>query len=177
MKTTIVLLALVLGCSSTEPPTGTSSGSGGSDAGTCSPAACPVGVNRCHVPTCDGDACVLVLAPDGSLCWGEADDKVHGQCEAGECVITEWGCTSNIDCDDAAECTSDVCKVSTGACVHEAYPRTTLCSTAGHCNPVDGSCCEVGFVEDRDMLGWFICVDPCPLRKLPRESDGLCVVP
>ena len=50
------------------------------------------------------------------------------------------GCTSDTECVDAVDCTTDTCVVATGDCRHVVTPA--LCGAGESCNPMTG--CEIG---------------------------------
>lgn len=129
--------------------------SGTPDCVACVQAADCVDGNDCTIDACQSLVCAYALAVSGSVCSGGfcdgagtcfacLDTAVSGSgpdlgcdsanpvCEAGSCI----NCTTELDCNDANDCTSDACNAQ--LCGHTPTAVATLC-TGGICDG-DSSC-------------------------------------
>ncbi len=74
--------------------------------------------------TCKGN-------PVGFLCWGSADEAIHGECgEFGTCLITDWTCVHGapgIACSGGV-CVAPVEEQTAGTCCRKGCVDAT-----GHC--------------------------------------------
>jgi len=101
---------------------------------------CDDGVD-CTVDACEPDLDVCVSAPDHELCDnGEFCDGVE------ICDLTE-GCIDNldVDCDDAVDCTKDVCDELLDACVND--PRDSFCDDELWCDGAEVCDVDLGCVD------------------------------
>ncbi len=106
-----------------------------------------------------------VTRPDASFLWAPNNVPV-APLTLSPARIT-FACSTDADCVDADQCTSDVCDV-TGACVHSPnYGEATEC-----CNPDDGSVCS----KPTDLAGDFNgdgAVDLSDFSQLQRCFGGV----
>ena len=110
-------------------------------------AACDDG-NECTTNICNAATLVCQSSPvaNGTACDDGSTATTNDTCQAGVCVGgTGGGCTSNTQCDDSNDCTSDSCNLSTGVCSNTLVAPGTACGdpTNNQCNDPD-TCDEGG---------------------------------
>jgi subtilisin family serine protease len=125
----------------------------------------------CTITACDSGTCVHnpsdAYCDDGKFCnGGETCDAALGcqagdfPCSAGQMCTETTGCydpcTSNSECYDGDDCTSDVCNLSTGECSNNPV---TVCDL-----DTNDGCCPAGCDYNTDID----CVPPEPC------GDGFC---
>jgi hypothetical protein len=125
----------------------------------------------CRAERCEGGACVLAVAGEGTPCAVGDACRRDAVCSGGECLATP------VDCDDGNDCTEDGCTRDLG-CFYRALegpcddrkPWTTgdRCE-GGRCVGETGPCtCE----SDRDCLAGD---DGDACNGVPRCRDCVCV--
>lgn len=130
----------------------------------------------CERAVCQDGACVVVIAPDGTLCQPADACQVAAECQAGACAGTE-----DRDCDDGNPCTEDSCDAALGcvsAPVQAALPCDDgdLCTAGDACKPGAGTCAGQPACECESEADCQPYEDGNLCNGTLTCSEGLCVV-
>jgi len=145
-------------------------GAEGAD-GACARLACPT-PPPCKLAWCDGDACAVAAAPDGSACDDGQPCTAGDACKQGLCQGKPFLCG------DGNPCTVDTCK--DGGCLYPAAPDGAPCEDGDVCSVGDtcqAGACKAGGDACAKQLPAGLGASPCQLvGDLPKAS-AVSVVP
>src|SRR5512146_471040 len=103
------------------------------DCGSCQDVAeCPLAaVGQCVVVTCEAGHCTYAAAQDGTPCSDSDACTAGDACAAGQCSGTR------VSCDDANQCTTDVCDPANGQCSNVPIAGCGPCDDASQCDDLN----------------------------------------